>query len=575
MHASFCAEETTMQACQQMCEVLIEAGIDHVFGIPGGGTSPLFNAIHDHRDKIRFILTRHEQAASIMADVYGRLTGKPGVVLGQGVFIGSSGGFGIMEAFMSGSPMIALTDTSEGGVFAQHGAYQGGSGEHGAIDLPTLFKTITKYTTYATTPKEAVQGLQLAIKHATTGRLGPACVLMRRNAVLGEMDADTPPRLFPTAGYLRGAPQPAAAQDVEQALQLLLQAERPVLIAGTGVHTARAYGELRALAEFLGAPVATSAKGKSTFPENHPLAVGLMGTFGQPAANTVVSEADVLFVIGCHLSPNTTRRENPELIDPTRQQIIQLDIDPRNAGWIFPTAVNLVGDAKVVLQQLVERAMQLEMPRPSQAAARQERLQEQKAAAGFHRAPELFSDAVPILHQRLIRIMNDTLDPSAILTMDAGKNRLFMIHHYQPREPGTMIVPGGIAGMGWAPPAAVAAKILHPERTCVSVSSDGGFAMSLHVLSTALQYRAPTIFVVMNDSALGWVRDDRLDRPEIAEYIDTNFAAIAQGFGCQGIRVEKPQDIAPAIEKAKTANVPTVIDVMVSRDESYRKVATP
>ena len=176
--------------------------------------------------------------------------------------------------------MIALTDTSEGGVFAQHGAYQGGSGEHGAIDFPTLFKTISKYTTYATTPKEAVQGLQLAIKHATTGRPGPACVLMRRNAVLGEADADTPPRLFPTAGYLRGAPQPAAAQDVEQALQLLLQAERPVLIAGYGVHTARAYNELRTLAEFLGAPVATSAKGKSTLPENHPLAVGLMGTFG-------------------------------------------------------------------------------------------------------------------------------------------------------------------------------------------------------------------------------------------------------------------------------------------------------
>ena len=171
--------------------------------------------------------------------------------------------------------------------------------------------------------------------------------------------------------------------------------------------------------------------------------------------------------------------------------------------------------------------------------------------------------------------MNETLDPSALLTMDAGKNRLFMIHHYQPREVGTMIVPGGIAGMGWAPPAAVAAKILNPERTCVSVSSDGGFAMSLHVLSTALQYHAPTIFVVMNDSALGWVRDDRLDRPEIAEYIPTDFAAIARGFGCQGVRVEKPQEIVPAIEKAKTATVPTVIDVMVSRDESYRKVATP
>jgi len=564
-----------MQACQQMCEVLIEAGIDHVFGIPGGGTGPLFNAIHDHRDKIRFILTRHEQAASIMADVYGRLTDKPGVLLGQGVFIGSTGAFGIMEAFMSSSPMIALTDTSEAGVFAQHGSYQGGTGEHGSVDLLSVFKAITKYTTYATTPKEAVQGLQLAIKHATAGRPGPACVLLRRNAVLDEVDADTPPVLFPTAGYLKGSPQPAAEEDVEQALQLLLRAERPVIIAGNGVHMAKAYGDLRSLAEFLGAPVASSAKGKSTIPEDHPLAVGLMGTFGQKAANEAITEADVILVIGCHLSPNTTRRENPEFIDPKRQRLIQVDIDPRNAGWIFPTAVNLIGDAKVVLRQLVDRARGLDAPQPPQAASRQQRLQERKQAAGFHRAPELSTDDVPIRHQRLIRIMNETLDPSAILTMDAGKNRLFMIHHYQPREVGTMIVPGGIAGMGWAPAAAVGAKLLNPDRTCVSVSSDGGFAMSLHVLSTALQYHAPTIFVVMNDSALGWVRDDRLDRPEIAEYIQTDFAAIAQGFGCQGIHVEKPQDIAPAIEKAKTANVPTVIDVMVSRDESYRKVATP
>lgn len=564
-----------MQACQHMCQVLIEAGIDHVFGIPGGGTGPLFNAIHDHRDKIRFILTRHEQSASIMADVYGRLTGKPGILLGQGVFIGSSGAFGIMEAFMSSSPMIALTDTSEGGVFAQHGSYQGGSGEHGSVDLPAVFKAITKYTTYATTPKEAVQGLQLAIKHATTGRPGPACVLLRRNAVIDEVDTTTPPLLFPTAGYLQGSPQSAAEEDVTQALQLLLRAERPAILAGNGVHMAKAYTELRSLAEFLGAPVATSAKGKSTFPEDHPLAVGLLGTFGQKAANAAVAEADVLLIIGCHLSPNTTRRENPDLIDPARQKIIQVDIDPRNAGWIFPTAVNVVGDAKVALRQLLEGGRRLDLPQAPQAAARQERLQERKQSEGYHRAPELFADDVPILHQRLIRIMNDTLDPSAMLTMDAGKNRLFMIHHYQPRQPGTMIVPGGIAGMGWAPPAAVAAKLLYPERTCVSVSSDGGFAMSLHVLSTALQYRAPTIFVVMNDSALGWVRDDRLDRPDIAEYIDTDFAAIARGFGCQGIRVEKPQDIAPALEKAKTAHVPTVIDVVVSREESYRKVATP
>lgn len=184
-----------MQACQRMCEVLVEAGIDHVFGMPGGGTGPLFDAIHDHRDKLRFILTRHEQDASVMADVYGRLTGKPGVVLGQGVFMASTGAFGIMEALMSSSPMVVLTDTSEGIVFAQHGSYQGGTGDYGSVDLPAIFKAITKYTTHATTPKEAVQGLQLAIKHATVGRRGPGCVLLRRGAVVGEVDAAAIPRV--------------------------------------------------------------------------------------------------------------------------------------------------------------------------------------------------------------------------------------------------------------------------------------------------------------------------------------------------------------------------------------------
>lgn len=353
-----------------------------------------------------------------------------------------------------------------------------------------------------------------------------------------------------------------------------MQAERPVILAGNGVHISRAYTELRALAECLGAPVATSAKGKSTFPEDHALALGLLGTYGQNVANAVVAEADVLLVVGCRLSPNTTRRESPELIDPARQRIVQLDIDPRNAGWIVPTAVSLIGDAKAVLRQVLDRAGRDQALGHPHAVARQEALRRRKRAAGFHRELELFSDAVPIRPQRVIRVLNDTLDPSAIVTLDAGKNRLFMMHHYEPRDVGTMIVPGGIAGMGWAPPAAVAAKLIRPERACVSVSSDGGFAMSLQVLSTALQYRAPVVFVVLNDSALGWARDDRLDRPEIVEFPDTDFAAIGRAFGCHGVRVEKPEELAPAVEQVQAASGPTVIDVVVSRDESYRTVVS-
>ena len=336
------------RANEQITDVLIEAGIDHVFGIPGGGTVPIWDALFDKQDKIRVLLTRHEQTASCMADMYGRMTGKPGVLMGQGAFIASNGSFGIMESYLSGSPMLVLTDTSDGG-FSQHGNYQSGTGEYGSFDIVGILRSISKYVTYAVTAEEAVKGVQLAIKHARSGRPGPACVVMRNSAVTGEIDPQQPPRIHHTAGYLRGSPGAPPAEDIEQASRLLLQAAYPVLIAGNGVHGSRAYGELQELAELLGIPVATSYKGKSTFPEVHPLALGMMGTFGRKVANDVIADADLLLVAGCSLSPTDTKRETPQLIDASRQQILQIDIDPRNLGWTYPVAMGLVGDLKTVL----------------------------------------------------------------------------------------------------------------------------------------------------------------------------------------------------------------------------------
>ncbi|MGB2800400.1 MAG: thiamine pyrophosphate-binding protein, partial [Dehalococcoidia bacterium] len=291
------------RSSEKICDVLIEAGVDHVFGIPGGGTIPLWRALYDKQDKIRVILARHEQAAACMADMYGRLTGKPAALMGQGAFIASSGGFGILEAYLSSSPMLVLTDTSDMGTFGQHGSYQSGAGEYGSFDIAGIFRAMSKFTTCATTPDEAVQGVQLAIKHATSGRPGPSCVVMRNNAISGELDPDRVPKIYPTDGYLRTSPATAPKEEVDRAVELLLKAERPVIIAGNGVHIARAYDELSDLAELLEMPVTTTYKGKSTFPEVHPLALGMMGTFGQKAANSMVADADLLLVAGSRLSP--------------------------------------------------------------------------------------------------------------------------------------------------------------------------------------------------------------------------------------------------------------------------------
>jgi acetolactate synthase-1/2/3 large subunit len=563
------------RSSEKICDVLIEAGIDHVFGIPGGGTIPIWNALFNRQDKIKVVLTRHEQAAGCMADMYGRMTGKPGVLMGQGAFIASSGGFGILEGYLFGSPMLILTDTSDDGL-SQHGNYQSGTGEYGSFDISGILRSMSKYTTHAVTPEEAVQGVQFAIKHAVTGRPGPSCVVMRNRAITGEIDPEGIPRIFPTSGYLKESLSIPTTEDIEKASRLFLEAQRPVVIAGSGVHSSRAYDELKGLAEFLGTPVATSYKGKSAFPEVHPLALGMMGTFGQKVANNVIADADLLLVAGCRLSPSDTKRENPNLIVPSQQRIIQIDIDPRNAGWNYPVEMALIGDLKTVLAQLLDSLRRLAGGKVANAGERVEALQRRKNNEGFFEAEELYSDASPLLPQRIVREIEEAVDDSTIITLDAGNNRLWMAHFFRSKEVRTVFCPGGIAGMGWGPPAALAAKLLNPERPVLSVSGDGGFTMMTHVLSTAIQYQLPVVFLIMNNSCLGMVRDGQSPRGTIiaSEFVETDFAQIARAFGCQGVNVRKPEELGPAIKNAFKASVPTVIDVATSRSESFFKIAT-
>jgi acetolactate synthase-1/2/3 large subunit len=559
------------RASEKICDVLIEAGVDHVFGIPGGGTLPLWDALYDRQDAIKVVLARHEQAAACMADMYGRLTGKPAVLMGQGAFIGSSGGFGILEAYLSSSPMVVLTDTSDMGAFGQHGTYQSGTGEYGSFDLAGILHAMSRFTTRAATPNEAVQGVQLAIKHATLGRPGPACVVMRNSAVTGEVDADRAPRLYPTAGYLRTSPATAPKEEVDRAVELLLKAEKPVIIAGNGVHVARAYDELRQLAELLGMPVTTTYKGKSTFPEVHPLALGMMGTFGQKVANDLVADADLLLVAGSRLSPSDTRYESRRMMDASRQKIIQIDVDPRNAGWTFPVEMALIGDARLILRHIVDSVA---ARGPVVAGERTQAVEEYKSREGFFEAPELHSDASPILPQRIVKELDALVDPSVIVTLDAGNNRLWMSHFFKSKDVRTVFCPGGVAGMGWGPPAALAAKLVNPHRPVLSVSGDGGFAMMLHVLSTAVQYGLPVAFVVMNNSGLGMVRDVQRDRKLATEFTGTDFARIAEAFGCRGVRVAEPAELGGVVREALKADVPTVVDVMTSQEEPFFKIAT-
>ena len=560
-----------MRTVDKIVDVLEEAGIDHVFGLPGGDTGQIFKALYGKQDKIRVVLARDEQTAACMADMYGRLTGKPGVFMAQGCYAASTGLFGVIEAGLGSSPMLVITDITTYGVPPGHGSLQCGGGEYGNFDIAAIFKATCKFTAVAHSPGEGVQAVQRAIKHAVTGRPGPTAAVLAIESLRGEITDDTFPRIYDTRGYMQNAATVPHPSDVERAVERLLAAERPAIVAGNGVHASKAYAELQRLAETLGIPVATSTLGKGVFAEAHPLALGGMGIFGSPVANKVVSEADLVLIVGCRLKGPDTITESPHLIDPHRQTLIQLDVEPRNAGWVFPIDLGLIGDAKATLAQLNEALADGAGKRPAYTdLPRFAQLQADKQALDYFDDTYSASGAVPILPQRLARELSHTLDPDAIVCADAGNNRVWMLRYFQTQQAGNYFGTYGIAGMSWSLPAALTAKLLHPDRQCVSVCSDG-FAMQNHVLSTALQYDAPVTYVVMNDAQLGMVRQGQGDQPVASEFVRTDWAAVAQGYGCVGLKVRQPDDIQPAVREALSGQKPAVVDVTIDPSEPMQE----
>ncbi|HCP01244.1 MAG TPA: acetolactate synthase, partial [Rhodospirillaceae bacterium] len=340
-------------AAERIVSCLIEAGTEHLFGLPGGATMDIFRALHDRQDEIRAIVPRDEQTASCMADMYGKLTGKPGVFAGQGGFTGSTGMFGVIEAFLASSPMVVLTELSDHNEFVTHGPIQSGAGHYGSFDLAGIFKSTTKYTAVAHTAREAVMSTQLAYKHAITGRPGPTACLFRASTLREPVASNGLPEIHDTNRLLNVSASVPARAAIEAALNLLSCAKNPAIVAGNGVRISGASAPLTALAELLGAPVATSILGKSAIVETHDLAAGPMGYTGLTLANETIGVADMILVVGCRLKPQDTCFEHPKMFDPNRQKIVQIDVDPRNTSWTIPADVALAGDASDTLQLLV------------------------------------------------------------------------------------------------------------------------------------------------------------------------------------------------------------------------------
>ncbi len=539
-----------------LVETLEELGVEYVFGYPGGRVIELLD--HVPESEVELVRPRDEREASVMAEVHGRLTGAPGVLAGQGPWVGSLGTIGQMEARLSSSPMVALTEASERGEYSTLAPYQQARGDYGGFSLPNILDGVTKEWWFPRTPTETLRSVQLAFKHAVAGRPGPTAVVLDGDAITADVPDDSTPPAWDAREQTRTWDAAPTASDVAAAVEALETADRPVIVAGNGVHAAQAYDELAAVAEAYDCVVTTSYLGKSTYPETDDRAAGVIGSFGHEGANQAVSEADTLLVVGCRLNPMDTNWQAPEFIRPDEQTIVHADVDTRNAGWVYPADVGLIGDAKESLAALADAG----------EASNDWALERATRAREWFDAPACEDDSSLIKPQRAAKEIQRVVDEDTIVTADSGNNRFWLLYYLQTPAVRTYFGSGGVGGMGWANPAAVSAA-LTTGKDVVAVAGDGGFTMTMTSVETAVEYGVAPTFVVLNDTSLGMVRQMQHGEDDIAgvEFHDTDFVKAAEAFGAVGRRVTEPTDLADALEEGKAADVPHVIDVRIDRQE--------
>jgi len=563
----------TGSAADKIVDVLIDHKIDYVFGVPGGITIHLVNSFYRVKDKINVIVTRNEQTASIMANAYGRLTGKPGVLFCQGPYAGSIGLLGTLESFCGSTPMLVLTDITDYGAFSQHYPAQSGSGEPGTFDLKNILKSTCKFVSSPITAEDAVQSVQQGIKYAVSDRPGPAAVVLRSSNFSRPLNSECFPKLYPANTYLCQKKAFANGQAIKNTLEMLDIADQPLLIVGNGIHVSKSYDKLYQFAKQTNIPIATSNMGKGAIDEMSEFSIGCIGAFGHPLANHILSKADVVMILGSRMKPQDTCFENPNVIDPDRQKIIQVDCVEQNIACNFPVELGIVGEVSNVLDQLIDGL--------KKGFNREKQRQRLKKILSMKKEYEHFSYLVSKSEDRsispacLVNSIRESVPKDTLVFTDAGNNRFWMARYF-PAKIGSYFGPGGTLSMSYAAPAAVAGKMIFPQRPCLAVAGDGGFMMECHVLSTVFQYKVPVVFIIFNNSCLGMVTENQNEKLIGSEFTQTDFSKIARGFGIMAKKIINPDELKPSIKKAFNSGEAYLLDVEVNNsDKIYKELFVP
>jgi acetolactate synthase I/II/III large subunit len=535
-----------MKASELFVRCLENEKTQYVFGIPGEENLDVMDALLD--SPIQFVLTRHEQGAAFMADVYGRLTGRAGVciaTLGPGA---TNLITGVADANMDHASVVAIAGQADTNRLHKE--------SHQVLDLVRMFQPITKYASRLLTPNTIPEVVRKAFKLAQTEKTGASFIEFPEN--IAEMEVDDHP--LPVKNPM--LPEPATDQ-IERAARAISNAKSPMILAGNGVIRAKAWQQLVDFAERLNIPVANTFMAKGVMPFKHPLSLGSAGLQAKDFIHCGFEEADVIICIGYDLV-----EYHPHLWHPSRDRtLIHIDTMPAEVDGYYTVKVGVVGDIKHALLRIGELATPHQGHR--MRTLREALVREMNACSK--------DDGFPIKPQKIIWDLRTAMEMEDIAICDVGAHKMWMARMFRCEVPNTCIISNGFASMGIALPGAIAAKLALPERKVVAVTGDAGFLMNVQELETAVRLKTPIVILIWNDSCYGlikWKQMNQFGRPSNVDFNNPDFVKLAESFGAVGVRVESTAELLPTLRKALESDSVTVIDCPVDYGENLKLTAS-
>ncbi len=524
-------------------ECLKEQGVDTVFGYPGGTILNVYDALYKHSNEINHILTSHEQGAAHAADGYARATGKVGVCLATSGPGATNLVTGIATAYMDSVPMVAITCNVNLPALGKDSFQE--------VDIAGVTMPITKHNYIVKDVNILAQTLRKAFAIAGSGRPGPVLVDITKDVTANtcEYEKQEPAAREKKAHYTES--------DIQNAVALIQNATKPFIYVGGGAVISGAYKEVREFAQKVDAPVCDTLMGKGVYDGHDDRYTGMIGMHGTKTSNFGVSECDLLIALGARFSDRVVG--NPKKF-AENAKVLHIDIDAAEINKNIRTDVSVVGDLKEVLSKLNEQL------------AQQDHQEWMKHIAEMKEKYPLSYDhsvlSCPYIMEEIDRVTNG----EALITTDVGQHQMWAAQYYKYSMPRTFLSSGGLGTMGYGLGACIGAKMGQPEKICINIAGDGCFRMNMNELATASRYNIPIIQVVINNHVLGMVRqwqtlfyEKRYSQTVLDDGVD--FCKVAEGLGCEAIRVTKKEEVAPAIEKAIALKKPVLLDCMIPEDD--------